>query len=331
MTIGLPEVSTASFARRAAPPRKERVNALVVPPNEIEQNKEEVRETLKDLSIPVADAPLDRGLSSWSAANARGNPTQAVIVATTSEDESVWRAVDLDRSRLENGPTMLFVLSEGAAKTLQRAAPHLMSLIGMMYTTRPRVDLRLVKAIEASRAGRYPELYEAADTREARELDEAVSDVITALGDPRADDRAWRRLGFVGRAVLVEVVPTIAAHWPPGLAAASAVRAALDAWLSSASAPVVVKSLPKAPLAPQALGEAMGVVANAARLMDRAQAQIALSEILDLIFQGYALFPGSEDRRALFDWWLEHVVPASAALRAPPPFGRRVKSDSPPR
>lgn len=331
MSMGLPEVSPTSFAQRAILSPKRRVKALVAPPSEIEQTREELRNALNDLSIPVAEATLDRKLSSRSAVNAPGNQAQAVLVPVTSEEEDLWRAVDHHRSRLEDGLTTLFVLSEGAAKTLQRTAPHVMSLIGTMYATESRVAPRLATAIEASRRGRYPELYEAADARDARDLDEAVSDVITALGDPRTDDRAWRRLGFVGRAVLVEVVPTIAAHWPPGLAAASAVRAALDTWLSSASAPVVVESLPKAPLAPQALGEAMSVVENAARLMDRAQAQTALSEILDSIFQGYALFPGSEDRRALFDWWLEDVVPAAATLRVPPPFGRRVKSDSPPR
>jgi hypothetical protein len=310
---------------------KKPVNALVVPLNEFEQTGKELRKTLDDLGIPVAEVALDRGLQSRSAANAPGNQTQAVLVRATSEDANLWRDVDFHRSRLEDGLTTLFVLSEGAAKALQRTALHLASSIGTMYATEPRVDPRLMTAIEASRAGRYPELYEAADAREERELDEVVSDVITALGDPRTDDRAWRRLGFMGRAVLVEVEPTVAAHWPPGLAAARAVRAALDTWLSSRSAPEVIKSLPKAPLAPQALGEAMSVVAGAARLMDRAQAQDALFEILDLIFQGYALFPGSKGRRALFDWWLEDVVPAAAALRTPPPFDYRVKSNSPAR
>ncbi len=252
-----------------------------------------------------------------------------MLFATTLEDEALWRAVEGHRSRLEDGVTKLFVLSEGAARTLQHTAPNLLSCIGTMWATEPRLDRRLVAAIETARAGRYPELYEAADAREARDLDEATDDVLAALGDPRVDERAWRRLGFMGRAALVEAMPTIAAHWPPGLASADAVHSALDAWLSSASAPAAIAGLPAAPLAPQALGEAMEVVASAAHLMDRAQARAALSEILDSIFQGYAVFPGSEGRRALFDWWLDDVVPAAAALRAPPHFNRRVKFDSP--
>ncbi|XXX78211.1 hypothetical protein WMF30_05515 [Sorangium sp. So ce134] len=303
--------------------------ALVAPPDEIEQVTAEVRTALTDLPVRAAEAELDPSLRSRSAASAQSSRPEAVLVATTSEDQGLWRAIERHRSRLDDGATTLLVLSEGAATTLQRTAPNLMSWIGKMWRAEPRVDRRLAAAIDAARAGRYPELYEDADAREARDLDEATSDVLAALGDPRVDDRAWRRLGFMGRAALVEVAPTIAAHWPPGLASADAVGAALDTWLSSASAPAAVKGLPAAPLAPQALAEALGVVESAAQLLDRAQARAALSEILDSLFQGYAVFPGSKGRRALFDWWLDDVVPAAAALRAPPPFNRRVTSEPP--
>ena len=46
-----------------------------------------------------------------------------------------------------------------------------------------------IKAVVDARAARYPELYEAADSRKERELDEAVRDIITALGDPCTDER----------------------------------------------------------------------------------------------------------------------------------------------
>jgi hypothetical protein len=186
-------------------------------------------------------------------------------------------------------------------------------------------------AINVARASRYPDLYEAADARKVMDLDEATNNVLDALGDPRENDRAWRRLGFMGRVTLEEVMPTINAHWPPGLVSAQAVLKALDDWLSSASEPTSIESLPAMPLAPQALAEAMAVVESAAHLMDREQARAAMSEILDSIFQGYAIFPGSKERRALFDWWLDEVVPAATALRSPRPFDRRVKSDALPR
>lgn len=326
MSMRLPEASPASFARRAIVPARRRVAALVTPLDEIEQVTAEVRAALEGLPVRTAEAALDPALRARSAVSAQGNGPEAVLIANTSEDQGLWRAVECHRSRLEDGATTLFVLSEGAAATLQRTAPSLMSVLGTMWAAEPRVERRLAEAIDAARAGRYPELYEEADAREARDLDEATNHVLDALGDPRVDDRAWRRLGYMGRAALAEVVPTIAAHWPPGLASADTVGEALAAWLSSASGPAAVEGVSAAPLAPQALAEALGVVESAVHLLDRAQARAAVSEILDSIFQGYAVFPGSEGRRALFDWWLDDVVPAAAALRAPPPFAltRRV-------
>jgi hypothetical protein len=328
MSLGLPEVSPTSFAERAIIPKRKHITALVAPRDEIEQVTAEVRTTLTDLSVRVAEAELDRVLDLRRAANAKGSPSQAVLIWSTSEDEGLWRRAERGRSRFEYIGTTFLVLTEGAAEALQREAPHLRSSIGTMWATEPRIDRHLATALEVARAGRYPELYEAADAKEARDIDEATSTVLDALGDPRVNDRAWRRLGFMGRAALVEVTPTIDAHWPPGLVSADAVREALDDWLSSASAPAPIENLPPAPLAPQALAEAMGVVESAVHLLDREQARAAMSEILDSIFQGYAIFPGSEDRRALFDWWLDDVVPAAAALRSPPPFNRRVKSDA---
>lgn len=329
MSMGLPEASPSSFAQRAIIPKGRPVAALVAPFDAIEEVTAELRTTLASLSVRVEQVELDPALRARSEARAQGRDTQAMLLATRSEDEALWRGVERHRSRLEDNVTNLFVLSEGAAMTLQHTAPNLMSWIGTMWATDPRADPQLATAIDVARAGRYPELYEAADVREARDIDEATSNVLDALGDPCVNDRAWRCLGFIGRAALVEVVPTIAAHWAPGLASANVVRAALDSWLSSASAPVAIASLPAAPLAPQALAEALGVVESGAHLLDRTQAREALSEMLDSIFQGYAVFPGSEDRRALFDWWLDDVVPAAAALRVPPRFNLRVRSDSP--
>jgi hypothetical protein len=328
MSMGLSEASPESFAKRAIVPVRKGIAALVVPSDAIDEVTVELRTTLNYLSVRFAEAPLDGALRARSAAKAQDSRPQAVLLATTSEDPHFWHAVENHRSRLEDGVTTILVLSEGAAKALLRTATNLSSFIGPMWATESRLDTGLVMAIEAAHAGRYPELYEAVDAREVMALDDAASDVLTALGDPRVDDRAWRRFGFMARAVLVEVVPTIAAHWAPGLTSANAVHAALDAWLSSASEPVVVASRPAIPLVPQALSEAMGVVAEAAQALDRAQARAALTEILDSIFQGYAIFPGSEGRRAIFDWWLDDVVPAVAVLRTPRRFNGRLKFDA---
>ena len=63
--------------------------------------------------------------------------------------------------------------------------------------------------------------------------------------------------------------------------------------------------------------EALDVYSNAIRTLDFNQSLEALLEILDDCLEGYAIFPGSQGRRKLFDWWLLEVVPASWFLLPP--------------
>jgi hypothetical protein len=51
--------------------------------------------------------------------------------------------------------------------------------------------------------------------------------------------------------------------------------------------------------------------------MDYNLAQEAILESLDDCFDGYAIFPGSQHRRDLFNWWLLDVVPATWCLKFP--------------
>ena len=67
----------------------------------------------------------------------------------------------------------------------------------------------------------------------------------------------------------------------------------------------------------QALDEAVDVFENLLRSLAPSQSQNSLLEILDDCFQGYAIFPGSENRRDLFNWWLLDVVPAVWKLETP--------------
>lgn len=63
--------------------------------------------------------------------------------------------------------------------------------------------------------------------------------------------------------------------------------------------------------------EALDVYSNAIKTLDLNQSLEALLEILDDCLEGYAIFPGSQGRRKLFDWWLLEVVPASWFLLPP--------------
>ncbi|WP_049802503.1 hypothetical protein [Gloeothece verrucosa] len=53
------------------------------------------------------------------------------------------------------------------------------------------------------------------------------------------------------------------------------------------------------------------------RVIDPLQAKEAILEIIDDCLEGYAIFPGSQGRRELFNWWLLEVVPAAWCLKLP--------------
>lgn len=74
---------------------------------------------------------------------------------------------------------------------------------------------------------------------------------------------------------------------------------------------------PKNSVGSQAIDEALDVFRNAVRVIDKTQAKAALLEMLDDCFEGYAIFPGSQGRRDLFNWWLLEAVPASWCLEFP--------------
>jgi len=67
----------------------------------------------------------------------------------------------------------------------------------------------------------------------------------------------------------------------------------------------------------QVLYEALDVYVNAMKTIDRDQSLAALIDILDDCLEGYAIFPGSDGRRDLLNWWLLDVVPATWHLLPP--------------
>jgi hypothetical protein len=67
----------------------------------------------------------------------------------------------------------------------------------------------------------------------------------------------------------------------------------------------------------QALDEAVDVFDNIPQVLESIKTREAILNILDDCFQGYAIFPGSQGRRELFDWWLLDVVPSVFCGRLP--------------
>ncbi|MBW4598883.1 MAG: hypothetical protein KME29_04535 [Calothrix sp. FI2-JRJ7] len=63
--------------------------------------------------------------------------------------------------------------------------------------------------------------------------------------------------------------------------------------------------------------EALDVYSNAIKTLDFNESLEALIEIVDDCLEGYAMFPGSQGRRKLFDWWLLEAIPAAWYLLPP--------------
>ena len=69
--------------------------------------------------------------------------------------------------------------------------------------------------------------------------------------------------------------------------------------------------------ASQALDEALLVFAHLVRAKDRGPALPSLGNMLDLCLEGYAIIPGADGRRDLFNWVLLDAIPAAWSCRLP--------------
>jgi hypothetical protein len=67
----------------------------------------------------------------------------------------------------------------------------------------------------------------------------------------------------------------------------------------------------------QILSEAFNVYRNTLETLDYSKSVDSLVDSLEDCLEGYAIFPGSQGRRELFEWWLLDVVPASWFLCPP--------------
>jgi hypothetical protein len=162
---------------------------------------------------------------------------------------------------------------------------------------------------------RYPDLYEAVDERPEGTVPAACGAVLDALGDP-ADPTAHRRYLFLGWSLGLAAAPTVDA-WRPDDGRPRTVLDAVQRWLAGAPVRLDPALFPSAVTPPQALHEALDVFRNLALAVEPSGARAALLEILDDCLEGYAVFPGSDGRRDLFNWYLVEAVPAAWSQRPP--------------
>jgi hypothetical protein len=167
-------------------------------------------------------------------------------------------------------------------------------------------------------AQRYAELYEEEPTAA---LDAAVRQVLDALG-PDGDASTHARLLWMARALATSAAATFASHVPEDGRAAEVLQTLADATspqfgAAHARANAAALFFPRDPPASQALAEATSVLRSALEALDPDRARAALASMIEDCLEGYAIIPGAEERRQVFDWWLEEVVPAAFALRTP--------------
>jgi hypothetical protein len=177
----------------------------------------------------------------------------------------------------------------------------------------------LRRLLETAFAQRYEELYEKVDGPQGGPtLRGTLDELVDALWG-QGGGTGHRRFVYLGLALALASRPTMERHEPgnPGPAAAIARS---RTWLERPGEFQEVDReavLPEKWSGSQARDEAVLVFRAHWPLLDPAQARDALLQMLDLCLEGYAVFPGSDGRRDLFDWLLVEAVPAAWCLRLP--------------
>jgi streptomycin 6-kinase len=166
---------------------------------------------------------------------------------------------------------------------------------------------------------RYDDLYE--DEADGRPLEDdlmaACQRIVSFLATQELE-KGHQRLLYLGWTLALSTLPTIEAWLPedkrPQMVL-DEVRAVLEGGRRGSQDWKTL--LPPAITGSQALDEALNVFSNLIRALDPTEAPQALLNILDDCLQGYAVFPGSDGRRDLFNWLLLEAVPAAWSLHLP--------------
>lgn len=174
----------------------------------------------------------------------------------------------------------------------------------------------LQATVEATARLRFRELLERDPG--STPLEEAVGRVLDSLA-PHNDPAGHRRLVAMALAMAKACLPTLLAYQPEDRRPGHALEA-VSAWLDDPqrAVPDPEELFPWRPTGAQAWNEAQDVYHQLLRSTQPGQAREAVLTLLDDCFEGYAVQIGADPHRRLFDWWLEHVVPAAVMGEVPP-------------
>jgi hypothetical protein len=182
-----------------------------------------------------------------------------------------------------------------------------------------KLPILLQNALLEAYNHRYSQLYE-----ENADSDIAIEDVFT-----RVLDTLWyedsslnghKRYVWIAYSLGLATQPTVESYFPDTVEPNVVLENVLG-WLKGktvdSSCMLSADFAQQLSVGSQAIDEAMDVFRNLQKITDPQLCQSALLEILDDCIEGYAIFPGSEGRRDLFNWFLLEVIPASWEFQTP--------------
>lgn len=162
---------------------------------------------------------------------------------------------------------------------------------------------------------RYEELYE--EVPDNIILENSFSKILETI---QVQDQNLYNLKYVYIALTLglAVEPTIKAYLPEDIRPQQIIQT-VKLWLKTKEKLTqnIGELFPTPSVGNQAIDEAIDVFKNLLTCLELESAQKSLLSIFDNCFEGYAIFPGSEGRRDLFNWWLLEVVPAAWCLQLP--------------
>lgn len=180
-----------------------------------------------------------------------------------------------------------------------------------------KIPLSLYQLLHTFWQYSYEELYEEIEDN-AITLKETFSEVLNALKDE--DEYLYhRRCIYMAFILALAIVPTVNAYLSNDTRIEQVWQWVII-WLEKKEIPSetqIHELFPHISEGSQAIDEALDVLINLLRVIDLSQAKKAFLEILDDCLEGYAIFPGSQGKRELFNWWLLEVVPAVWCLQRP--------------
>ena len=158
----------------------------------------------------------------------------------------------------------------------------------------------------------YEELYEEPADGNIT-LEETLSELLDALGD-RDNSLCHYRYVYMAQILALAVEPTIKAYLPEEQKTEQIFQLVIN-WSKNQELSIeetINQLFPQKSVGSQTIDEALDVFKNLLQVLNPAKAKEALLEILDDCLEGYAIFPGSQERRDLFNWWLLEAVPATS-------------------